>query len=155
MTDAPSKPRIRSIVTIASIVVVLLSALVYEIVATAPVRAAVRAYSELIAIGNRQDLSEAERLAAARALCSSRFRATRSLAIGPEGGIAGLPRTINKNFQAWQEGPNVWICPTNRIGPVYQFVRENGQWRFDGLVGILRPRGEIVPASDLSEFESP
>ena len=61
-----------------------------------------------------------------------------------EGGIVGLPRNIHKNFQAWRQGPNVWLCPTNRVGPVYQFVRESGSWRFDGPVGILRGRGEFV-----------
>jgi hypothetical protein len=96
--------------------------LAYEVVATRPVREAVRAYTELMALGNREDLSDADRLAAARLLCSQRFRASGRLTLGPKGGIAGLPRTINKNFQAWREGPNVWICPTNRIGPVYQFV---------------------------------
>ena len=61
-----------------------------------------------------------------------------------EGGIVGLPRNIHKNFQAWRHGPHVWICPTNRVGPVYQFVREAGAWRFDGPVGILRGRGEVI-----------
>ena len=50
-----------------------------------------------------------------------------------------IPRNLNKNFKAWREGPNVLICTSNRIGPVYQFVYEDGRWHFDGLVGILNP----------------
>ena len=79
----------------------------------------------------------------------------RVLSLGPEGGIGGLPRTINKNFQAWLEGPNVWLCPTNRIGPVYQFVNEDGQWRFDGLVAILRPRGQIIRTTEMPDPDTP
>jgi hypothetical protein len=124
-------------------------ALAYEVISTRPVREAVRAYSELITVGNRPDLSETARLAAARKLCSARFLASRGLALGPEGGIAGLPRSVNKNFQAWREGGNVWLCPTNRIGPVYQFVPEDGQWKYDGLVAILRGQGQIIPAGEM------
>jgi len=133
----------------AGLLILLGIGLTYEIVATAPVRDAVRTYSELISAGNRPDMSDAERLKVARALCSSRFLSANTLALGPEGGIAGLPRSMNKNFQAWREGDNVWLCPTNRIGPVYQFVPENGEWKYDGLVAILRPQGEIVPAKDM------
>ena len=80
-------------------------------------------YSELVAASATVPISPTEqRLDRGARLCSSRYLSTRSLSLGPEGGIVGLPRTINKNFQAWREGPNVWICPTNRIGPVYQFV---------------------------------
>ncbi len=127
--------------------------LTYEIVSTGPVRHAVRTYSELISVGNRPDMSDAERLKAARTLCSSRFLSANTLALGPEGGIAGLPRSMNKNFQAWREGENVWLCPTNRIGPVYQFVQENGEWKYDGLIAILRPQGEIIPAKDMMLVE--
>lgn len=63
----------------------------------------------------------------------------------------GLPRYINKNFQAWRQGAAVWLCPSNRIGPVYQLVKEQGRWKFDGLVGILRSRNVLVPASDMPE----
>jgi hypothetical protein len=135
----------------ATILFLIGSGLAYEIVSTRPVREAVRTYSELVSLGNRPDLTEAQRLEAARSLCSSRYLSTRGLSLGPEGGIVGLPRTINKNFQAWREGPSVWICPTNRIGPVYQFVQEDGAWRFDGLVAILRGHGEIVRTADLPE----
>jgi hypothetical protein len=117
----------------------------------------VRVYSELVAIGNRPVVTEAQRgesLDAARRLCTTRYLATRPLSLGPEGGIAGLPRTVHPRFQAWREGPNVWICPTNRLGPVYQFVNEDGQWRFDGLIAVfMPPRGELVRASDLPELD--
>jgi hypothetical protein len=124
------------------------AALTYEIVSTRPVRETMRRYSELVALGNRVDLTDADRLAAARALCSNRYVASGRLALAPEGGIAGLPRTISKNFQAWREGPNVWICPTNRIGPVYQFVRERGQWQFDGQIAMLHPGGVVEKTGD-------
>ena len=99
-----------------------------------------------------------ERLALARALCSSGYLSRRPLSLGPEGGIVGLPRAIDKNFEAWREGPNVWICPTKRtntLRPVYQFIREDGAWRFDGPVAILRPWGEVVRTTEMPELESP
>lgn len=139
-------------VLIAAMIAVLAGlVLAYEIRTTRPVREAVRVYSELISIGNRPGLSDAERLAAAQGLCSAGYLATNRLRLGPEGGIAGLPRSMNKNFQAWRQGKNVWLCPTNRIGPVYQFVHERGAWRYDGLIAILRPRGELIPVQDMAE----
>jgi hypothetical protein len=137
-----------------AIAALLGAGLAFEIVWTEPVREAVRTYTELVSLGNRPILSEAQRLEtleAALSLCSVRFRDSGRLSLGPEGGIAGLPRTINKNFQAWRESENIWICPTNRIGPVYQFIREGGHWRFDGLVAILRPKGEIVRTTEMPE----
>jgi hypothetical protein len=145
----------RLVLIVGATLLLAVAGLTYEIITTRPVREAVHVYSELVAIGNRTDLSEGERLSAARRLCSARFLSTRSLSLGPEGGIASLPRTINKNFQAWREGPDVWICPTNRIGPVYQFIAENGHWRFDGLVAILRARGELVRTSEMPDPEVP
>jgi hypothetical protein len=136
---------------IGAVVILAGMVLAYEIVATAPVRQAVHAYSELISVGNRPGLSDAQRLTAAEKLCSSRFLTEHKLALAPEGGIVGLPRTMNKNFQAWRQGANVWLCPTNRIGPVYQFVPEGGQWRYDGLIAYLRPKGELIPAKDLTD----
>ena len=90
---------------------------------------------------------------AAQKLCSSRYLKTNKMALAAEGGLVGVPRNLNKNFKAWREGPNVWICTRDRIGPVYQFVFEDGGWRFDGPVGILRPWGEMIPMSDLPGME--
>ena len=145
--------RTRSLIIAGVLALILLGGLAFEIIATQPVRGALRTCTELFTIANRPGLSEAQRLDAARALCSRRYLQTHELKVADEGGLVGIPRNINKNFQAWREGPNVWICPTNRIGPVYQFISEDGGWRFDGPVGILRPRGEMVPASELPELE--
>jgi hypothetical protein len=109
---------------------------------TAPTRDAVQVYLALIAAANRQDVS------AAQSLCSTRYRNTHSLLPAKNGGLIGLPRNIHKNFQTWREGPNVWLCPTNRVGPVYQFVFESGRWRFDGPIGVLRPGGRVVRFSE-------
>jgi hypothetical protein len=144
-------PRTRVFGAAIAITSLILAGVAFEVVTTQPVRGAMRTCAELFTIANRPDLSDAERLNAARSLCSSRYLQNHPLALAAEGGIVGVPRNINKNFKAWREGPNVWICPTNRIGPVYQFVYENGGWRFDGPVGILRPRGEIVRTSELPD----
>jgi hypothetical protein len=137
---------------IAALMTFLLAAAVaFEVIATQPVRGAMRTCSALFTIANRPDLTDTERLAAARSLCSTRYLQAHPLALAAEGGLSGFPRNINKNFKAWREGPNVWICPTNRVGPVYQFVFENGDWRFDGPVAILRPWGEIVRTSELPD----
>jgi hypothetical protein len=149
--------RSRNILLAAAAATLLAAALVYEIVATMPIRGALRTFSDLIAIGNRVDLPESTRLALAQAQCSSGYLSRRPLSLGPEGGIVGLPRAIDKNFEAWRNGPNVWICPTKRtntLRPVYQFVRENGSWRFDGPVAILRPWGEVLRTSEMPELEA-
>jgi hypothetical protein len=149
--------RIGGILIGALVVVVLAAGLAYEIAATRPVRESTRAFSELIAIGNRPADTDSERqqsLSAARALCSSRYLAAKPLELGPEGGIVGLPRTIQNNFVAWREGKSVWICPRKRLGPVYQFVLENSRWRFDGLVAMfVPPRGQLVRVDDLLELD--
>jgi hypothetical protein len=94
----------------------------------------------LVAAGNRGDLD------AARRLCSDGFLRRDSLRIERGGGVTGLPRTIDPNFKAWRHGPHVWICPTDRVGPVYQVIQEGGVWKFDGLVGLRQPGGTILPA---------
>lgn len=129
----------------------VIAGVAYEVVTTQPVRGAMRTLSELFTIANRPDLSDADRLAKARSLCTPRYLEAHPVVLAAEGGIIGLPRNINKNFKAWRDGPNVWICPTNRIGPVYQFVRDNNVWLFDGPVAILRPWGEIVRTSELPD----
>lgn len=116
---------------------VAVAALWVVAVATAPERDAMRAYTRLIASANRGDLGEAERV------CSTRYLAGHRLVLAAEGGIVGLPRGIHKNFRTWRSGENIWICPTNREGVVYQMAREAGEWRFDGMVGILRG-GKVI-----------
>jgi hypothetical protein len=151
-----SKPRIALIS--AAVVAVLLAGLAYEVVATQPVRGAMRTCTELFAIANQLELAdpglpdERERLlAAARERCSANYRRSHPLVAAPQGGLVGIPRFINKNFKAWREGPNVWICPRDRFGLVYQFVFEDGRWRFDGPIGELRPWGEVVRGSDFAD----
>ena len=148
--------RIRGILIAAAILVLLAAGLAYEIAATRPVRESTRAFSELIAIGNRpatprQNASNRWR---PRKLCSSRYLAAKPLELGPEGGIVGLPRTMQNNFMAWREGQSVWICPRKRLGPVYQFVLENGRWRFDGLVAMfVPPEASSLRVEDLPELD--
>ena len=141
--------RTRIALIVASIAAALVGGLAFEIVTTRPVAGAVQTCSELFTVANRPDFSESERLDAARQLCSRRYLKEHPLKVAPEGGLVGLPRNLHKNFKAWSEGPNVLICTSNRIGPIYQFVYEDGRWRFDGLVGILRSWGEVVPDSEL------
>jgi hypothetical protein len=141
----------RVVFLIATIVLVLLGALAFEVISTQPVRGAVRTCSELFTIANRDGLTDTQRLSAARVLCSTRYLKEHPLALAPEGGIAGIPRNINMHFKAWHEGPNIWICPRDRIGPVYQFVFEDGSWRFDGLVAYIGRYGEIERTSELPQ----
>jgi hypothetical protein len=144
----------RSLIIAIAIVLILLSGLAYEIISTAPVRGAVHTCAELFTIANRPGLQSEERIAAARTLCTRRYLAKHKLDVADDGqGLVGFPRNLNKNFKAWREGPNVWVCPTNRVGPVYQFVLEDGSWRFDGPVGILRPWGQIIPMADVPALE--
>jgi len=142
----------------AAIVALLLAGLVFEVVATQPVRGAMRTCAELFTIANRLERADPARpeeakamLDAANALCSDRFRRSHPLVVAPEGGLVDVPRNINKNFKAWRHGPDVWICPRDRFGPVYQFVFEDGRWRFDGLVAYLEPMGGIVRTSGLAD----
>jgi hypothetical protein len=109
---------------------------------TGPERESVRAYTELLGAANGQDV------VAARRLCSARYMQSHTLKPAPDGGLVGLPRNIHKNFQVWRNGQNVWLCPTNRVGPVYQFVHESGAWRFDGPVGILARGGQVMRLED-------
>ncbi len=147
--------RTRSLIVAAAVVLILLGGLAYEIVATRPVRGALR---DLLRAASRPPIGPTSgrtngsrrRGRSARGDISARTSST-----SPQDGqgLVGIPRNLNKNFKAWREGPNVWICPTNRVGPVYQFVLEDGTWRFDGPVGILRPWAEIVPMDDVPEVE--
>ena len=56
----------RVVFLIATIVLVLLGVLAFEVISTQPVRGAVRTCSELFTIANRTDLTDSERLSAAR-----------------------------------------------------------------------------------------
>lgn len=142
---AGASVRARPVLIGAAIVAAAAGAVVFTAVRTRPVRQAVVVYTELLGAANRGDL------ATARRLCTDRYLETHRLEPAEEGGIVGLPRNIHPNFQAWAQGPHIWICPTNRAGPVYQFVHERGAWRFDGPVGLLRGRGEFIPQRELSE----
>ncbi len=142
-TDQPS--RLRPILIGVGVAALLIAAVAVEAVRTRPIRQAVGAYTDLLVAANRQDLD------AVRRLCSARYLRTHPLRPAAEGGVVGLPRNIHKNFQAWRQGPAIWVCPTNRTGPIFQFVHEDGRWRFDGPVGILRGRGQVVRYEDMSE----
>lgn len=149
--------RIDVIVLVVCACLLLGAGLAYEIVTTAPIRGALHVFTSLVALGNRPDIPDAQRLELARSLCSARFLARGPLSLNTEGGVKGFPRAIDKNYLAWREGASVWICPTKRdsaVRPVYQFILENGDWRFDGLVAILRPGGERVPATEMPDLES-
>ena len=143
--------RTRTIAIAAAVVVLLLAGLAFEVITTQPVRGAMRTCSELFTIANRPDLTSSERLDAARALCSDRYVKAHPLAVSPEGGIKGIPRNINMHFKAWREGPNVWVCPRDRVGPVYQFVYHDGRWRFDGAVALIQRSGQMIRTSEIAE----
>ena len=126
--------------------VVLAAGLIgFEAYRTRAVRGAVRSFAALITAANDGNL------AAAEALCSRAYRARYRLELAPEGGIVGLPRNFHKNFQAWRHDRDVWICPTSRAGPVYRFIFEDGAWRFDGPIGLLRPDGRVEPMPPTGE----
>lgn len=135
--------------TIAAAAVALLAGvLAWEFVATRPVRGAVRAYADLIAVANRPGLTDGQRIEAARPYFSSRRLAESPIRVAAEGGVEGLPRAVGKNFRAWREGADVWLCPTGRTGVVYKLIEEGGRWRLDGLVGYLTARNELMPATE-------
>lgn len=144
---APRPAWVRPTLIGSAIVLVLLAAVVVEVRLTASVRGAVRAYTALISAANQGDLQSV------RDLCSTRYLRRHHPTLAAEGGVVGLPRTIHKNFRAWRHGSYVWICPTNRVGPIYQFVPERGLWRFDGPIGLLQPGNQVLLNPDL--FSSP
>ncbi len=104
-------------------------------------RRAVATFVAILAAADDQDLD------AIRPLCTDRYLRARPPAPSPGGGVVGFPRGIHQNFQAWREGAEVWLCPTDRVGPVYRFSFEGGACRFDGLVGLLRPGGRVERAT--------
>jgi hypothetical protein len=149
VTCPPRSPWHRPYLIGSAIAIGAIAGITAEIFWTKPVRESVITYTELIAAANAQDLTRA------RSLCSHRYVRTHSLRPAPEGGLVGLPRNINKNFQAWRHESYVWLCPTNRVGPLYQFVPEAGHWKFDGPIGILEPRGRVVLLEDVPEGAEP
>jgi hypothetical protein len=124
-------------------IVALISAVLgYLAVSTWETRKAVRSYTQMTVAVNAQDLD------ALRKLCTRRYLSVHTLSPAKEGGVVGFPRMIHKNFQAWREGEAVWVCPTNRVGPIYQFLVEDGQWKYDGVIGLLRSGRQISILTD-------
>ena len=126
------------------VAVLLILALVAVVFQTQPTRSSVQTFVSLIGAANRGDVVEAERL------CTKRYRQTHTIKAALGGGIEGLPRNIHKNFQVWRDSEFVLLCPTNRVGPVYQFVFEEALWRFDGIAGLLKSDGVLRPFGDES-----
>ena len=131
-------------------VIAVLAIITAEIAFTGPTRGAMRTYAALLAAANRPEPD----LGAIQSLCTGRYVAAHPITATGEGGVVGLPRNFHKNFQIWRDGGEVLLCPTNREGPVYRFLRERGDWRFDGLVGQLQGgkllRGEgVLDGGDL------
>ncbi len=113
---------------IAVVGVLLLGAFILvEAIRTAPIRASVTTLSRLVAASNRGDLEAVE------LLCSESILRAGVIRAAPEGGMIGLPRTIDKNFRAWKQGSVVLIRPTGRGGLAYRFISEADRWVFDGL----------------------
>jgi hypothetical protein len=139
-----SKPRIRLAVWSAVAFAAIAGLLVVPgwVAGLRATHGAVASYVALISAANAGDLDGVRRQ------CSERYRATHRIEAAREGGVVGLPRNIHKNFQAWRAGEDVWLCPTNRVGPVYRFVREGGGWKFDGPAGVLRSGGRVVAGED-------
>ncbi len=106
---------------------------------------AVASYVALISAGNSGDLDGVRRQ------CSERYLTTHRIAAAREGGVIGLPRNIHTNYQAWRDGDGVCLCPTNRVGPVYRFVREDGGWKFDGPAGVLETGGRVILGDQAGE----
>jgi len=144
--SVPLQSRVRVVLITAMVAIALIAGIIGEVVWTRPERESVGTFTELIDAANLPDLSRARRL------CSASYLRRHALEAAPEGGLVGLPRTIHKNFQAWRHGQNVWLCPSNRIGPVFQFVFEDGRWKFDGPIGLLQARGRFVRSPDDSEM---
>ena len=136
---APARPgHFGRWLALGSAVFCVLAILVWLALSTRETRAGVTAYTRLTAAVNAQDIEKV------RSLCTARYLATHQLRASPSGGMVGFPRFIHKNFQAWREGNAVWLCPTNRVGPIYQFLKEGDQWKYDGLIGLLRSGNQIL-----------
>ncbi len=140
--------RNRIIAIAAAATIAAASLLVFEIWWTAPERDSMIAFQRLLNAANTADL------ATAQGLCTSRYLREHPLRLAPRGGIVGIPRMISKNFQTWRRGSDrLWVCTGDRVGPVFQFAREEKMWRFDGPVGMLMKNGEIGGSVDLESEE--
>ena len=128
-------------------VLVAVTSVVAMVIQTAPVRGVVRAYTEIAGAAHAGDLEHV------RSLCSSRYLRTHRLEEAAEEGVKGVPRNLNKNFKAWREGEAVWLCPTSRMGPIYQFVKEGGSWKFDGPIGLMDAHGRVERMAEGAEVE--
>ena len=141
-----------------AIVAILLAGLVFEVVTTQPVRGAMRTCSELFTIANRLELTEPDAARATRAMLGGARRALLGSLPShrirwpwpPKGESSAFRATSTRTSKRGEKDRTSGSVPTNRIGPVYQFVFEDGRWRFDGLVAILGPWGEIVRTQDLT-----
>jgi hypothetical protein len=116
-----------------------ISLLALEARRTAPVRGSIRTLAALVGAANRGDL------AAAGALCTPALLRRNPPTPAPEGGLQGLPRSIDRSFRAWREGDAVLVCPTGRSGFVFRFLPDKGIWKFDGPSGLLDRRGNFLP----------
>src|SRR5262245_21566427 len=90
-----------------AVVAILLAGLAFELVATQPVRGAMRTCSELFTLANQLERAlparpeqARELLAKASALCSARYRQLHPLVAAAEGGLVGIPRNLHPNFKA-------------------------------------------------------
>lgn len=98
------------------------------------------------------DAANAQDVPAARSLCTARYASRNPPVTSPGGGLVGLPRNIHRNFQAWRDGGEVYLCPTDRVGPIYRFVLDGQSWKFDGPAGMLRPGGRVEWAGEAAEI---
>ena len=101
-------------------------------------------YARIVAASNAGDL------ATVRSLCTARYRLGHPIEPAPGGGVAGFPRQVHPNYRVWVErrGLEVRLCPSNRVGLVYRFVPDRGEWRFDGAVGSLGGDGLVTPIDE-------
>ncbi len=138
-------------VSIATALLLLAPLAIREARALWATRQALACYTRLIAAAAGQDLPTVRRL------CTRRFAAERGLQPAPGGGVTGIPQAIRRRYRIWLEpgGREVRLCPLDRYGPVYRFVREDGTWVFDGLAGELTPDGRFEAAEEIDSATAP
>lgn len=104
---------------------------------TKPTRSVLRNFTRLSEAVRRGDIETV------RSLCSTGYLEKKPLQESTQGGLLELPRGIHRNFRIWRRGNEIWLCPGDRIGPVYRFVADGEEWTFDGLVGLLQS-GQLI-----------